>query len=112
MDDVNLPWFALLAAFAVAEIFTFDLRFRGEAHTFSISEIVVVVGLFMLSPVGLIAAELLAVVPVMIILRRATVLKVCFNAALYALGTEIALVIRLQLSDEVGGLVDRLPEGV
>ena len=39
IDSVTPPWFVLVMMFGVAERAVFHLRFRKDAHSFSLSEI-------------------------------------------------------------------------
>src|SRR5687768_11313397 len=46
----RLPWWLIAAGFAGAETFVGHLQLRREAHTFSLSETALVIGLFTLPP--------------------------------------------------------------
>ena len=60
IDSVRLPWFVLVLLFGVAERAVFHLRFRKDAHSFSLSEIPLVLALFLASPLAAITAQLTA----------------------------------------------------
>src|SRR4029453_4118619 len=49
----RIPWVLLVAGFGVAEVFVIHVRLGHDAHTFSLSEIPLVVGLALSSPLGL-----------------------------------------------------------
>ena len=51
----KLRWFHLAAVFFLSEVTVVHLRFRRDAHSFSMSEIPLVVGLFFVAPIELIA---------------------------------------------------------
>src|SRR3954468_20873878 len=54
-----IPWWALAIGFAVGELHSFELRFRGETHTFTLNEIFWVLGLLVLPPGQLLLAQFL-----------------------------------------------------
>src|SRR4051795_10762635 len=52
-------WWPLLAlAFAGTEVWVVHVHFRRDAHSFSLSEVPLVLGLFFTSPLGLVLAQL------------------------------------------------------
>ena len=53
-DGVAVPWWALAAAFAVTEVFVIHAHVRGSAHTLSLSELPLVVGLLLAAPQDLV----------------------------------------------------------
>jgi hypothetical protein len=59
--STHLPWIILAAGFALAENFAFHVQFRGESHSITLNEIVLVVGLFVVSAGTLLAAQLVGV---------------------------------------------------
>src|SRR5262245_709860 len=63
---LHVPWWLLAVGFGAAEARPLNLRFRGETHTCSVSEIVLVVGLFATAPIGLVVAQLVGTVPVLL----------------------------------------------
>ncbi len=104
---VHLPWFVLAAGFALADRNVVHLHFRGEAHAFSLSEIVVVVGLFFAAPSDLLLAQLLGCGLVMAGFDRMPPLKLLYNLSQLALGTVLAIVVFRAVSD-AGGPLDHL----
>ncbi|HWS46000.1 MAG TPA: EAL domain-containing protein [Acidimicrobiia bacterium] len=89
----RLPWWVLAGGFVLAETFPLHLRFRGEAHSFSLNEIVLVLGLFATTPLRLLAAQLAGSAVALVFVRRQGALKIAFNLAQWAIGTEIAIVV-------------------
>jgi diguanylate cyclase (GGDEF)-like protein len=79
---------ALFAAFLVAESTLMHIEFRKQSNMITLSEIPLVVGLFVVSPVALVAVRVLAVAAVSGWQRRNPV-KTVFNMALT--GTEVVL---------------------
>jgi diguanylate cyclase (GGDEF)-like protein len=89
----SLPWWALAALFAVAEVWVVHIQFRREAHTLSLSEIPLTVGLFFLSPPLLILAQVVGAAPALIFRRRQPALKAVFNLAQLATCGSVAMII-------------------
>ena len=84
-----LPWWALAALFYVAERHLVDLEFRRDAHSFSLGEIPLVLGLFLCSPAGLLLAQVLGL-GAALLHRRLPLPKLLFNLSTAALGVGIA----------------------
>jgi len=90
---VHLRWYVLAALFAIVERYSLHVQFRGQSHAFSLNEIVVVAGLFLVSPSGLVAADLVGSGIVLLLGRGRTALKLAFNLSQFALGSTVAVVI-------------------
>ncbi|MDO8363350.1 MAG: EAL domain-containing protein [Actinomycetota bacterium] len=82
---------ALAAAFALAEIFVVHVRMRADAHTFSLVELPLALGLFFTQPIVLIAAQLVGAGAALVLHRRQGVLKLCFNTGAFAFTTVVAI---------------------
>jgi len=89
----HVPWPVLASLFGAAEIFVVHLRFRHDAHTFSLSEIPLVIGLFCAGPGGLIAAQLVGGGCALAAYRRQSPVKLAFNLATYAMSLEGGIVV-------------------
>jgi signal transduction histidine kinase len=74
-----IAWWLLAIGFGVAEIFVIHLRIRRHAHSFSLSEIPLVLGLVFATPGAVIAAQAVGVGIVLVAHRRQKPLKVAFN---------------------------------
>jgi diguanylate cyclase (GGDEF)-like protein len=85
-----IPLLGLTFAFALTEIFVVHLKFRHDAHTFSLSEIPFVLGLFCAAPTTLLVAQLLGGGAVLAIHRRQSPIKLAFNLATYAISVMMA----------------------
>ena len=59
LDVGTIPWPLFACGFCLAEVYAFHLQFRGETHTFTLNEILLVLGLFIASPACLLGAQLL-----------------------------------------------------
>jgi diguanylate cyclase (GGDEF)-like protein len=91
-DTYHVPWWALAAFFFLAETFVAHVHFRREAHTLSLSEIGLVLGLFLVSPPQLMAAMLVGSAAALLLTRRQRPLKLAFNLSQFALCTSLALI--------------------
>ncbi|MDH3259939.1 MAG: EAL domain-containing protein [Acidimicrobiia bacterium] len=89
--NLQVRWFHLAIGFFVSELTVVHLRFRRDAHSFSMSEIPLVIGFFLAAPVELIIGQLVANVFVLTFSRRQPLLKLTFNLAQFALQTALAL---------------------
>jgi diguanylate cyclase (GGDEF)-like protein len=87
----RLPWWGLAAIFLLAEAFPVHLHFRSETHTLSLSELGVVLGLFLASPDALVCGMALGSGLALVLVRRQRPLKVAFNVAEFALSVGTAV---------------------
>jgi len=87
-----MHWVALAIMFAVAERAVFHLRFRKDAHSFSLSEIPLILALFIVSPITAISAQM-AANAVALVLRRQPPVKFAFNLGQFAVQTGLAIVV-------------------
>ena len=81
---VSIPWWVLGVAFFVSEVFVVHLEFRSSAHSFALSEIPLVAGLFFASPAELLLAQVVGAGMALLLVRRQKTLKALFNLALLA----------------------------
>jgi diguanylate cyclase (GGDEF)-like protein len=87
-----VPTWALVGLFFVADVLVVHLVFRREAHTFSLSEVPLVIGLFFVPTPTLVGAQLLGAGAALVLHRRQRPIKLCFNLAHMALEATIAVV--------------------
>jgi diguanylate cyclase (GGDEF)-like protein len=87
------PWWLIAALFYVFEIKVVHLHFRKGAHSFSLSEVPLVIGLFFAGPGQLVTAHVLAGGAALYVHRRQRGVKLAFNMATFALGTGVARVV-------------------
>jgi diguanylate cyclase (GGDEF)-like protein len=104
---ISVPWPALAACFAIAEVYALHLRFRGETHTFSINDIVLILGLFAVAHTALVGAQLLGAAIALGVIQRRSLLKLTFNLSHFVLGTEIAILVFRSLATSAGPLAVR-----
>ena len=91
--SVVVPWFVLAALFAATEVFVVHLQFRRDAHSFSLSEIPLLIGLAFTSPVGFVVARVLGAVSALVLHRRQSGVKLAFNVGHFFLEACLALVV-------------------
>jgi diguanylate cyclase (GGDEF)-like protein len=91
--SLSLPWWAWAAGFAATEACVFHLQIRREARTVSISELPLVLGLFLASPLQLLIGRLAGSAAIFVLHRRSSLLKTSFNLAMIALQTSVAVAV-------------------
>src|SRR5579884_4241121 len=92
----HLQWWMLAIAFYLAEVFVVHLQFRKQAHTLSLTEIGLTLGLLLASPMALFVGQLAGTFLALTINRwrsQRLLVKLFFNAAELPLCSGIALVI-------------------
>lgn len=77
--DHGISWWWLATGFLLAEILVVHLQFRGDAHTLSISEVPLVVGLLLATPAELVTAQLIGSAVALGFHRRQRPVKLAFN---------------------------------
>ncbi len=99
-----IPWYVLVPLVYIAELTVVHLRFHRHAHSFSMSEVTLVLGLFASAPWELIAAQIGFAVA-LIINRRQPLMKLTFNMAQNSFVIILAVVVFravAQLGDPLG----------
>jgi diguanylate cyclase (GGDEF)-like protein len=86
-----LPWWALAFLFGVAEASVVKVRVGQESISVSLSEVPLVMGLFLAAPHDVLTGRLVGSAIVFLLVRRQTVVKAVFNTALVGAGTAGAL---------------------
>jgi diguanylate cyclase (GGDEF)-like protein len=91
----HVTWWELAIAFYLAEVFVVHLHFRKQAHTLSLTEIGLTLGLLLASPVSLLAGQLTGTLVALIVNRRQhqLLVKLAFNLAELPLCSGLALLI-------------------
>jgi diguanylate cyclase (GGDEF)-like protein len=94
-----LPIAALVVGFAVGEWWRVFIHFRQEAQSFSLSEIPLVIGVFVLAgdPGALVLARVLGAAIGLGVIRRQDPMKLIFNLASFALETETVILLAHQI---------------
>jgi serine phosphatase RsbU (regulator of sigma subunit) len=97
-----LPWWVLAAGFCLAEVAVVHYDFHRETHSFSLSELPLVFGLFFAAPRDVVAAQVAGAAAALLVHRRQTGLKLLFNVGHFALGATLAVVIFRAVSTDIG----------
>jgi diguanylate cyclase (GGDEF)-like protein len=96
VPGLHLSWWALALAFFFAEVFVVHLQFRKQAHTLSLTEIGLTLGLLLAAPAALLIGQLVGTLVALIVTRwksQRQLVKFAFNLAELPLCSGIALVI-------------------
>jgi signal transduction histidine kinase len=102
LDGRSLPWWALAIAFAVAEIYVVHVRITHDAHSLSLSEIPLVIGLAYASPGALVIAQVVGVGTALVVHRRQSPRRVAFNLAQRSATTTAAFVVFASIHAALG----------
>lgn len=78
---IRIPMVAFGVLFYIAEITVVHVRFRRDAHSFSMSEVPLVLSLFFLAPGQIITAQFLGTTLALALNRRQRSVKLAFNAS-------------------------------
>jgi signal transduction histidine kinase len=88
-----IPWWALAIAFGVAEIYVVHVRIARDAHSLSLSEIPLVIGLAYAAPGALVVAQLVGVGAALAFHRRQNPRRVAFNLSQRSATTTAAIAV-------------------
>jgi signal transduction histidine kinase len=101
LTGVHVEWWMLAVGFAVAEVFVLHVRIARDAHSFSLSEIPLVIGLAFSTPTTIVLAQALGVGVALTLHRRQKPIRCAFNVAqrsVTALGAAFVFVTTLRLA--------------
>jgi diguanylate cyclase (GGDEF)-like protein len=101
--SLDLPWFAWVIAFAAAEVFVVHVQLQRDSHSFSLTDLVFVAGLYLISPAALVAAQVAGAGLALVVHRRQVGSKLAFNLAQYALAGGLAAVVFTALGSGLTG---------
>ncbi|HEY6793697.1 MAG TPA: EAL domain-containing protein [Kineosporiaceae bacterium] len=90
---VTLRWWQLVPVFALAEVLVVHLELGRHTHSFTLSEVPLVLGLLFADPGELLVARVLGGALTLIVDRRQSVEKVGFNLSLFAADGCLALAV-------------------
>ena len=105
VDDVDGFWLAvalLAAGFAIAETTQIHVELKRQTVSLSLSELPLVVGLFLAAPLPLLAGRLVGALAVALV-RRTVPYKASFNAALYSLEVGVLVTVAGQVEPGESG---------
>ncbi len=89
----RVPWLIMVAGFFVAESAVIHLQFRRDAHSFSMNEVPLIVGLFFLNPLELISAQFCGYLAALVIVRRQAPVKLAFNLGQFSVQAVVAILV-------------------
>jgi diguanylate cyclase (GGDEF)-like protein len=102
----SLTWWQLACVFGLAAVFVFHIEINSEAHTFSLSEVPLVLGLLFAQPRELIGARLIGEAVVLVVLERQMLTKLSFNLSMFAAETTTALTLFHQVAGQAPDPLD------
>ena len=100
VGGIDLPWWALAAAFAAAEIFVVHINFRHSALSLSLAEVPLVAGLFLAHLSELMLAAIVGPGVVLLLDRRHIPMRTAFNLAQFALVGALSITVFGALSPD------------
>ena len=98
-----LPWVTWVVAFAATEVFVVHVQLQRDSHSFSLTDLVFVAGLYLISPTDLVAAQVAGAGLALVLHRRQFGLKLFFNLAQYALAGSLAATVFTALDQDLAG---------
>lgn len=93
MDGVTVTWWMLALGFLVAEVAVVRIEVRRQTHTFSFTEIPLVLGLLFAQPTDLVVGELVGATIALLVARRQRGLRLSFNTAQFVLTTCVVVTL-------------------
>ena len=98
---LQIPWPLFALTYFLAEIRVIEVHFRGETHSFSLSEVPAVIGLFFVDGPAYILALTLGSLAALVVARQPAA-KILFNLSHFVLGSVLGLAVFQVLSMSVG----------
>jgi signal transduction histidine kinase len=93
VDGPDIPWWLLVAGFGLADVFVVHIRIARHAHSFSLSEIPLVLGIAFVSPGRLALAQAVGFGLALALHRRQKPIRLAFNVAQRSFTTLLAFLI-------------------
>jgi diguanylate cyclase (GGDEF)-like protein len=92
-SPMRLPWPLLAALFAAAVILRVKVQTDREVHSITLVELPLVLGLFLVDPLGLVVARLAGSIPALLLAARQPGRRPLFDASLALLEASVAVVV-------------------
>jgi diguanylate cyclase (GGDEF)-like protein len=89
----HIEWWMLAALYLIAESFPVHLAVGKETHSFSLSEVPLLLGLFLSTPTELLLGQAVGAGIALIVRRHNSFTKLTFNLASFAFSTSFAIVV-------------------
>ncbi|MEA2623578.1 MAG: hypothetical protein QOH61_2488, partial [Chloroflexota bacterium] len=93
IPGTGTPWWLIAGIFAVAEIFVIEFTLRNDTHSFTLSELPLVIGLFVLPPEQLVLAQIVGAGGALLLQSPRSPQKLAFNIANFTFGTSVAYLV-------------------
>ena len=103
---LNLPWVLWAGAFAASEALVVHWQWKREAHSFSMTDLVLGAGLYLATPSHVVSALVVGLGAILVLHRRQRGVKLAFNLAEYALSASLAVLVFPALSAVTGPALD------
>src|SRR4051794_19840369 len=88
-----VPWWMLAALFYLAEVFVVHIQFQRDAHSVSLGEIPLLLGLFFAGPAALVLGQVIGDGLALAIHRRQSPVKFAFNLSHFTVETCLASIL-------------------
>ncbi|MFL5738353.1 MAG: ATP-binding protein [Actinomycetota bacterium] len=89
----EVPWWTLAALFYLAEVFVVHIQFQRDAHSVSLGEIPLLLGLFFAGPAALVLGQVIGDGLALAIHRRQSPVKFAFNLSHFTVETCLASIL-------------------
>ena len=93
LGGTHVPWWVLIPVFALAERFPIHFEHRRETVSVSLTTVPLVVGLFLVAPLGLVAARLLGCGLALVVHRRQQPFKLLLNLSMFWLDAAVGVAV-------------------
>jgi diguanylate cyclase (GGDEF)-like protein len=93
----QIPWWILIPLFSAAEVFVVHIQFRRDAHSFSLSELPLVVGFFFAPPLVVVLSMVAGTAIALSLHRRQSPLKLAFNLANFTVANSVVGLLFMRL---------------
>src|SRR3984885_13562367 len=93
----EIPWWLLIPFFCAAEVFVVHIQFRRDAHSFSLSELPLVVGFFFAPPLVVVLSMVAGTAIALSLHRRQSPLKLAFNLANFTVANSVVGLLFMRL---------------
>lgn len=107
-----IPWWVMAILFYLFELSVVHFRFRRDAHSFSISEIATVIGVYLADPFSLLLGQMLGAGGALVFNRKQRGVRLVFNVATFGIQTLIVAGVFFAMVNPINPLGPRGAAGV
>ncbi|MDH5373241.1 MAG: hypothetical protein OEX97_09885, partial [Acidimicrobiia bacterium] len=101
---IDVPFWILAPVFALGEVAVVHLRFRKNAHSFSMSEVPLIVGLFSAFPLAVIASQAIGSLAAFTLHRKQAAVRVVFNVTQGVVVTSATILLFRMVATQANAL--------